>query len=220
VMIVRCSVLQCIAVCCSVLQCVTVYCSVLQWLSARHSLLGEDRTTSEINCACTMCVAVYYSVLQCVTVCCSVLQYVAACCSVLQCVAVCRSMLQRVAVCRTSEISSACMCAVAFNTHTSSRAHIDAFRSRRNAAHLRSTVYMCPFIHVFHSCCCVKFAHESSRTGKRSWDLPSCHLLDKQIPSCGNRCTYGVATVSRIDKIIGIFCRILSLLWGSFAKET
>ena len=27
---------------------------------------------------------------------------------------------------------------------------------------------------------------------------------------------YGVATVSRIDKIIGLFCRILSLLWGSF----
>jgi len=25
-------------------------------------------------------------------------------------------------------------------------------------------------------------------------------------------CLYGVATVSRIDKIIGLFCRILSLL--------
>jgi len=31
---------------------------------------------------------------------------------------------------------------------------------------------------------------------------------------------YGVATVSRIDKIIGLFCRMLSLLEGSFAKET
>ena len=31
---------------------------------------------------------------------------------------------------------------------------------------------------------------------------------------------YGMATVSRIDKIIGLFCRILSLLQGSFAKET
>jgi len=31
---------------------------------------------------------------------------------------------------------------------------------------------------------------------------------------------YGVASVSRIDKIIGLFCRISSLLWGSFAKET
>jgi len=26
--------------------------------------------------------------------------------------------------------------------------------------------------------------------------------------------------ISRIDKIIGLFCRILSLLYGSFAKET
>jgi len=31
---------------------------------------------------------------------------------------------------------------------------------------------------------------------------------------------YGVATVSRIDKIISLFCRISSLLWVSFAKET
>ena len=31
---------------------------------------------------------------------------------------------------------------------------------------------------------------------------------------------YGVATLTKIDKIIGLFCRMLSLLQGSFAKET
>ena len=31
---------------------------------------------------------------------------------------------------------------------------------------------------------------------------------------------YGVATISRLLKIIGVFCRISSLLYGSFAKET
>jgi len=31
---------------------------------------------------------------------------------------------------------------------------------------------------------------------------------------------YWVVTVSRIDKMIGLFCRISSLLEGSFAKET
>jgi len=31
---------------------------------------------------------------------------------------------------------------------------------------------------------------------------------------------YGVATVSRNDKITGLFCRISSVLYGSFAKET
>ena len=30
---------------------------------------------------------------------------------------------------------------------------------------------------------------------------------------------YGVATMSSIDKFIGLFCRIASLLWGSFVKE-
>jgi len=31
---------------------------------------------------------------------------------------------------------------------------------------------------------------------------------------------YGVATISRLLQIIVFFCRISSLLWGSFAKET
>jgi len=36
----------------------------------------------------------------------------------------------------------------------------------------------------------------------------------------GNDLCYGVATISRLLKMIGLFCRISSLLWGSFAKET
>jgi len=47
-----------------------------------------------------------------------------------------------------------------------------------------------------------------------------CHLS----ATCWSRSTnaprYVVATVSRIDKIIRLFCRISSLLKGSFAKET
>ena len=31
---------------------------------------------------------------------------------------------------------------------------------------------------------------------------------------------YGVATISRLLEMICLFCRILSLLWVSFAKET
>jgi len=31
---------------------------------------------------------------------------------------------------------------------------------------------------------------------------------------------YGVAMIGRLLKIIGLFCRISSLLYGSFAKET
>ena len=32
--------------------------------------------------------------------------------------------------------------------------------------------------------------------------------------------TYGVATISRLLQIIGLFCKISSLIQGSFAKET
>ena len=33
-------------------------------------------------------------------------------------------------------------------------------------------------------------------------------------------CSYGVATISRLLKIKNLFCRIQSLLYGSFAEET
>ena len=33
-------------------------------------------------------------------------------------------------------------------------------------------------------------------------------------------CWYGVATISSLLQIVGLFCRISSRLWGSFAKET
>ena len=58
---VRCSVLQCVAVCYSALPCVAVCCSVLQ--------------CAAVYCSVLHCVAVYCSVLQCIAVCRSVLQH-------------------------------------------------------------------------------------------------------------------------------------------------
>jgi len=47
---------------------------------------------------------------------------------------------------------------------------------------------------------------------QRSWNLHEQN---------GDVCIdYGVARVSRIDQITGLFCRISSLLLDSFAKET
>jgi len=87
---VRCSVLQCVAVCCSVLQCVAVCCRVLQCVAVSDTVEG-------VSCMYVLCVCC--SVLQCGVVCCSVLQCVAVCCSVLKCVAVCCSVVQCAAVC-------------------------------------------------------------------------------------------------------------------------
>jgi len=40
-----------------------------------------------------------------------------------------------------------------------------------------------------------------------------------RVYGCMVLCWYGAATISRLLKIIGLFCRISSLLYGSFAKE-
>jgi len=44
-------------------------------------------------------------------------------------------------------------------------------------------------------------------------------VVDDFCSSC-EEYVYGVATVSRLLKIIGLFCKMYSLLQGSFAKET
>jgi len=56
-LVLWCSVLQCVAVCCSALQCVAVRCSVLQCIA----VLYYFRT----SCLVVQCVAVCCSVLQC-----------------------------------------------------------------------------------------------------------------------------------------------------------
>jgi len=107
--LLRCSALQCVAVCYSVLQCFAICCSELQRLQC---VADKPATTSPamlqrvvVCCSVLQCVAVCYSVLQCVAVHYNVLQYmdilryIAVSCSVLQRVAVCCSMLQHVAVC-------------------------------------------------------------------------------------------------------------------------
>jgi len=56
--------------------------------------------------------------------------------------------------------------------------------------------------------------------------VESCHMAGKWVMSYGRRmsvarmsCVWG-GYVSRLLQIIGLFCRILSLLYGSFTKES
>ena len=71
----RCSVLQCVAVCCSALQCVA------------------ERETWKLSNVYCKSLLLRYDEMQCVVVRCSVLQRDALCCSALQCVAKCDSAL-------------------------------------------------------------------------------------------------------------------------------
>ena len=65
-----------------------------------------------------------------------------------------------------------------------------------------------------------------SKSQKPAFELAAGSELafEKKLKNCTSifqkLARYGVATVSRIDKITGLFCRISSLLYGSFAKET
>jgi len=61
-------VLQCVAVCCSVLQCVAACCNALQCFATRKQ---AQNLRLQVCCSVLQCVAVCCSVLQCVTVCCS-----------------------------------------------------------------------------------------------------------------------------------------------------
>ena len=59
-------------------------------------------------------------------------------------------------------------------------------------------------------------SYVSPRKSRNFWIVPCCTHTTELIYWTG----YGVATISRLLKIIGLFCRISSLLQGSFAKET
>jgi len=107
----RCSVLQCVAVCCNVLQCVALCCSVLQCVAVccNMYMLNIQRQTQNVSIRCT-CV---YHTCSVVYMCCSALQCVAVCCSALQCVAVCCSALQYI----IRVVSSTCVYQMFIQTH-------------------------------------------------------------------------------------------------------
>ena len=115
---------------------------------------------------------------------------VAVCCSVLQCVAVCCSVLQCGAVC-CSVLQYVTVCCSVLQQYVA----------------VCCSVVQCGAVHS------VCWLHHAA---------PHCNTL-QHTPRYNQQCTviiYGVATVSRIDQIIGLFCRIASLLYVSFAKET
>ena len=146
------------------------------------------------------------SVLQCVVVCCSVLQCVAVCCSMLRCVVVCRIVLVCVAVCcrvlrflirwpQLCALSAALiflyMCKY---TYTNTEQQFEYFR--------KEWPQLCAI-----SLCIYRNIHKCRAT------VDSAFVKHTQIQS------YEVATISRLLKITGLFCRQSSFLQVSFAKR-
>ena len=136
-------------------------------------------------------------VLQCIAVCCSLLQCIAVSCHISSltyqhvCVAVCCSVLQSVAVCcsvmsyQSIDVST-CVCCSLLQCiavcGSALQCHVMSVHCSVTSYQLVST---CVYIHVLEG------------------------VLDKHSSA---RRRYGVATMSRPLKIIGLFCRISSLL--------
>ena len=170
-----------------VLQCVAVCCSVLQCVA--------------VCCSALHCVAVCCSVLQCVAVRCSALQCVAVCCNALQCVAVHCSALQCVAV-RCSALQCVAVRCSAFK------------RVAGCCRVLQSRIYEC---YIKRQCIWI-IVHNANEY--ESYATFAQHFFRNPDFGCGVdlwdcfriiQC-YGVATISRLLKIIGLFSRISSLL--------
>jgi len=190
---VRCSVLQCVAVRCSVLQC------VLKWYEAIPIFW---------YCTC---------VLQCVAVCCSVLQCVWKWCEASPILIRAMLLIAHVTVtwriyrCSLSQPRVLSRIWVSHGTrmHTSCHtvmSHIWTFVTRSShVTHMNESwhahIWVMSHSHVTHikPCYARKDAYSRTQVCRRNM--------------CQNPYVcYGVATMSRLLKIIGLFCRISSLL--------
>jgi len=79
-----------------------------------------------------------------------------------------------------------------------------------------SYVYVYIYMYLYTYICIYVYIYIYIETKTTNTRIFICILTGR----CISLYMYGMASVSKIDKIIGLFCRILSLWWGSFAKET
>ena len=144
--------------------------------------------------------------LQCVAVCCCVLQYVVVSrtcytLTVLQCVArvvVCCSVLQCVAVFRTSCTLIMLQCVA------------------ECCSVLQYVAVCCSVLHCVAACCSVSYIPHTLRV--LQCGAVCCSVLQCVVVCC----TVDMGWLRWVGslKLIVLFCRIYSLLYGSFAEET
>ena len=217
--IVRCSVSQCVAAWCSALQCVAASCSVFQYaIRDRNQKDGLPLLSVPMRCSQLQCVAVCYCVLQCVAVCCSALQCVAVCCSVLQCVAVCCSALQSGAgKSKTGSLPSLLVFLLSVYTEICIRKTGAKKGSRRLCNALQFIATHSNTLHRTASHCNT-LQHTATHCNTLQHTATHCRAASP--PPLGTKRSYGVATISRLLKIIGLFCKRALQKRRYCAKET
>jgi len=135
----------------------------------------------------------------------SVLQYVAVCCSVLQCVAVCCSVLQCVAVGIAGQSRTQCYCCIHYsNSHT-----FHTFLDRYGGA----ITYTKLLLHALLTLAYILYIIAPPYLSRKVWrsnrvqNMIIAYIPQTRIHSIHYCCSYGVATISRLLKMTGLFCK-------------
>ena len=154
-----------------------------------------------------LCVAVCCSVLQCGSVCCSVLQCVAVWCSVLQCVAASVQVSVPVYVATVAQMnvtlhisgSHVTQINESYNTHECVKSHAWMYHWTRmcDMTHWDMTHWDMTHWDMTHSW--MYHSTQTNRIGHVSLSFSAYVMW------C--RSSHGVATISRLLKIIGLFCK-------------
>jgi len=97
-------------------------------------------------------------------------------------------------------------------THTHTRTHTNTHTRTHTHTHMHS--------HMHSRVTSVTYMHTYFHTHTHIHIHTHTHTHAYTHKHACIRDWYGVATISRLLKIIGLFCRISSFLWGPFAKET
>jgi len=206
---VCCSVLQCVAVCCSVLQCVAVCCSVLQ-CAVLYTQTTDDGSMTLQHTA-THCITLQHTATHCSTLqhAATHLQHTATYCSTLQHTAAHCNTLQHTATKCNAEDDSNTACSVGkllISEFSAVVVFVSQFRtysfrwrthSQKSALSSSSTVNSVE-----------SWKHIAQNTFLKIWrtTIPLTILL--------------VASVSRLLKMIGLFCKRALQKRRCSAKET
>jgi len=188
------SVLKCVAVCCSVLQCVAVCCSVLHCVEAKETMCSVYYVfrvcPPHVHMCQFQCVSCSFVAVYCNVLPCSVLQCVAVCCSE-------RNGLFRVYPLLIRMCQFQCVsCSVSIAVCCSVLQYVAVCCSVLQCIAVYCSVLPCVAV------CC------SERDSLFREYLPLIHMC------------YGVATISRLHKIIGLICKRALQKRRHSAKET
>jgi len=207
--------------------------SLLKWKKRGQRWLTLQHTAT--HCNVPQHAATHRSILQHAATCCITLQYPAAHCNILQHTAIHCDTLHYTAIHCNTLHHTATHCntlrhtAIHCNVLQHTAIHCDTLQY--TATHCKYTATHCSALQYTAAHCetlrhtathCDTLRHTAIHCDTLQRTATHCNALQHTATHCNTLLLrwVWVATISRLLKILGLFCRIESLLLGSFAKKT